>query len=153
MGIFDELGPALRRLRVERGLTRKRLAKAAGFTVAQIVDYEAGERTPTLPTLARHLEALGAGLGELTDQLCLGRQGVSRQASREAPEAGAAETRAKTPDERGGEEEILWRLERVAARILRAALDRREWKEAATEERERAQGEQEPDANASGECP
>lgn len=123
MGIWDELGPALRRLRVERGLTRKRLGKAAGLTVAQIEEYEAGRRLPTLPSLERHLDALGAGLGELSDQLCRARGGAgkhdgttpTRQEREAPPEEPVEET----------EEDVLKRLERVAMRILRAALDRR----------------------------
>lgn len=65
---FDNLGPALRYLRLHGGAgPRKQLevADRAGVTRGMLSSYEKGRRDPTLRTLERLLEALDADLVQL----------------------------------------------------------------------------------------
>jgi len=52
----------LRRARADAGLTQTRLAERAGTTQSAIAAYEAGTREPTIPVLARMINATGARL-------------------------------------------------------------------------------------------
>lgn len=54
------LGPALRRLRQHHDLHQQEVAQAAGITKSMVSAYERGRRRPSLPTLVRLLNALGA---------------------------------------------------------------------------------------------
>ena len=51
--------------RLYRGLTQKELAERAGLTQAQVSYLENRAHVPTLKTLNRLAQALGAGVGEL----------------------------------------------------------------------------------------
>ena len=51
--------------RVQRGLTQDALAKRAGLTQAQVSTLENQAHLPTLKTLNKLAQALGAGVGEL----------------------------------------------------------------------------------------
>ena len=62
---LGQLGPALRQLRRLRGLQQQELARRAGFTRPQLSGYERGHHFPSLPSLWRHLDALGADLAYL----------------------------------------------------------------------------------------
>lgn len=65
---FDHIGSALRYLRLHGGREpRKQLeiAERAAVTRAMLSAYERGHQVPTLPSLARILDALGVGLVEL----------------------------------------------------------------------------------------
>ena len=58
LSAFAGLGPALRRLRLRRGLSQRELARRAGVTRSMISSYERGTNLPSLPTLDRLLGAL-----------------------------------------------------------------------------------------------
>lgn len=55
----------LRRLRRERGLTMRGLARAAGLPDRALENYEHGRRQPTLPVARALAKALGVSLDEL----------------------------------------------------------------------------------------
>ncbi|HEX2163788.1 MAG TPA: helix-turn-helix transcriptional regulator [Thermoanaerobaculia bacterium] len=59
------VGPALRRLRMQRGRRQFETAAAAGITKAMLSAYENGKRRPSLKTLDQILGALDADLGDL----------------------------------------------------------------------------------------
>lgn len=59
------LGPALRRLRMHRGLRQYEAARTAGVTKAMLSAYETGKRNPSIRTLDCLLTALDASLGDL----------------------------------------------------------------------------------------
>lgn len=62
---FRYLGPALKRLRVKRGLEQAETARLAGLTKAMMCGYEKGSTRPNLGSLEKILAALKADLGEL----------------------------------------------------------------------------------------
>lgn len=62
---LSEIGAALRRLRMQRGLRQYEAADAAGVTKAMLSAYETGKRRPSLKTLDRLLAAMDAHLGDL----------------------------------------------------------------------------------------
>lgn len=53
------LGPEIKRRRTALGLTQTALADLTGVSQGRVGEYERGERTPTLDTLAALAEALG----------------------------------------------------------------------------------------------
>jgi transcriptional regulator with XRE-family HTH domain len=63
--LFHYLGPALRRLRVKRGLEQAETARMAGVTKAMMCGYEKRGAKPSLGSLAKILAALRTDLGEL----------------------------------------------------------------------------------------
>ena len=71
MNTFDGLHQALRWLRNRRGLQQKEIAEAAGITRGMLSAYENGKQNPSLETLDKLLQALGAGLPELYEALSL----------------------------------------------------------------------------------
>lgn len=64
-GPFAGIGPALRGLRVERGLTQAQVAERAGVSKTMLSLYERDRVRPHLDTLGRILDALGVRLVEL----------------------------------------------------------------------------------------
>jgi len=62
---LTDIGPALRRLRMRRGLRQYEAAERAGVTKAMLSAYETGKRRPSLKTLDSLLEAMQAHLGDL----------------------------------------------------------------------------------------
>lgn len=62
MPVFDGLGKALRWLREKEGLRQYEVARAAGITKAMLSAYETGKQRPSLPSLEKILDALGADL-------------------------------------------------------------------------------------------
>lgn len=56
--MFEHLGPALRLLREQEGLSQTRLAREAGMSKSQLSKYETGKELPKLDSLARILRAL-----------------------------------------------------------------------------------------------
>lgn len=62
MPVFDGLGRALRWLREKEGLRQYETARAAGITKAMLSAYETGKQRPSLPSLEKILDALGADL-------------------------------------------------------------------------------------------
>jgi transcriptional regulator with XRE-family HTH domain len=59
------LGDAIRRLRLERGLSQEQLAERAGTDLTQIGGIERGVRNPSYTTLVRLAAALETSVGEL----------------------------------------------------------------------------------------
>ena len=66
---FAGLGPALRRLRLRRGLSQRELATRAGVTRPMISSYERGTNLPSLPTLDRLLGSLGLCPADLIEAI------------------------------------------------------------------------------------
>ena len=64
-GLLPHLGPALRLLRDERGLTQRTLARAADLSKSQVSAYERSRRRPSLASLDRLLTALSSDLADL----------------------------------------------------------------------------------------
>lgn len=69
-----DIGSALRRLRMQRGLRQYEAADAAGVTKAMLSAYETGKRRPSLKTLDSLLTALNAHLGDLHRALVMERK-------------------------------------------------------------------------------
>jgi transcriptional regulator with XRE-family HTH domain len=70
------LGEAVRRLRLEAGLSQEQLAERAGTDLTQIGGIERGVRNPSYTTLVRLADALETSVGELAslaDELRSGR--------------------------------------------------------------------------------
>jgi transcriptional regulator with XRE-family HTH domain len=59
------LGEAVRRLRLEAGMSQEELAEAAGTDLTQVGGVERGVRNPSYTTLLRLAGALGTSVGEL----------------------------------------------------------------------------------------
>lgn len=74
------LGPALRRLRMRKGLRQFETAEAAQITKAMLSAYENGKRRPSLKTLDQILAALEADLGDLHHSLVTERRERARAA-------------------------------------------------------------------------
>jgi predicted transcriptional regulator len=60
--VDETAGGLLRRARVGAGLSQAELAFRAGVAQSVISAYEAGRRQPSLPTLARLIDAAGCDL-------------------------------------------------------------------------------------------
>lgn len=60
------LGEALRRFRLEAGLSQEQLAERAATDLTQIGGIERGVRNPSYTTLLRLAEALETSVGEMT---------------------------------------------------------------------------------------
>ena len=65
--LLEGLGPAIRRVRRERGLTLEELAGEVGASVAHLSRVESGTRQPSLDGLLRVAAALGVEVGELLE--------------------------------------------------------------------------------------
>ncbi len=65
--LLEGLGPAIRRVRRERGLTLQALADEVGSSVAHLSRMESGARRPSLDGLLRVATALGVEVGELLE--------------------------------------------------------------------------------------
>ncbi|GGF61783.1 transcriptional regulator [Azorhizobium oxalatiphilum] len=63
----DRLGPNLRQLRTEKGLTLDRLATASALTRGYLSLVERGLKTPSITALLRLAEALGVNIAQLFD--------------------------------------------------------------------------------------
>lgn len=85
-GVLDAVGPRLRALRKERGVTLARLGEATGISVSTLSRLESGRRRPTLELLLPLARAHRVALDELVG----------------APETGDPRVRAK-PFTRGGQ--------------------------------------------------
>lgn len=59
------LGEAIRRLRLEAGLSQERLAELAGTDLTQVGGIERGVRNPSYTTLLRLAGALETSVGEI----------------------------------------------------------------------------------------
>jgi len=65
--LIEGLGPAIRRVRRERGLTQEELATEVGASMAHLSRLESGARQPSLDGLLRVAAALGVEVGELLE--------------------------------------------------------------------------------------
>lgn len=68
-GPCPTLPPALRRMMAERGLTQTELAKRTGVPQPKISEYLSGRTEPTITTLGRLLDGMGATARELVEAL------------------------------------------------------------------------------------
>jgi transcriptional regulator with XRE-family HTH domain len=66
---FNGIGPALRRLRLRRGLLQKELAASSKVSKTLISGYETGRTEPSLSSLSRLLVALGYDRFDLLNAL------------------------------------------------------------------------------------
>lgn len=71
MPVFEGLGKALRWLREKQGKRQYELADEARVTKAMLSAYETGKQRPSLETLEKILDGLGADLAALDDALDL----------------------------------------------------------------------------------
>jgi transcriptional regulator with XRE-family HTH domain len=55
---MSDFGQALRVLRITRELEQQQVARKAGVSKSALSEYEKGKKVPTVPALARVLEAL-----------------------------------------------------------------------------------------------
>ena len=62
MGLVESACSLVRAARLQAGLSQTELGRRAGVTQSVISAYESGARQPSLPTLARIIEATGARL-------------------------------------------------------------------------------------------
>ncbi|THD64449.1 helix-turn-helix transcriptional regulator [Phenylobacterium sp.] len=67
MEIRARVGRAVQRLRSEKGWSQEALADEAGLHRTYISGIERGVRNPTLTVLEKLANALGVGIGVLTD--------------------------------------------------------------------------------------
>jgi transcriptional regulator with XRE-family HTH domain len=85
MHVFESLGKALRWLRARQDRRQYETARLAGITKAMLSAYETGKQKPSLETLDKLLEALGADLDDLHEALSIvnerGGAGWSRRAA------------------------------------------------------------------------
>jgi transcriptional regulator with XRE-family HTH domain len=63
------IGPALRALRMEQGLSQTVVAERAGITKAMLSSYETGKCSPVLSSLSAVLKVLRSDLRHLQDTL------------------------------------------------------------------------------------
>jgi transcriptional regulator with XRE-family HTH domain len=69
----QRFGAIVRRLRRQRGWTRKKLATRAGLTPQYVGIVEQGGNVPSLATVLELLEVLGADVGEVMRELSAAR--------------------------------------------------------------------------------
>ena len=84
---LGQLGPALRQLRRLRGLRQQQLADLTGFARSRVSQYERGRTDPTVSSLWRHLDALGASLSDL-ERAMREREADLEEAARERESVG-----------------------------------------------------------------
>jgi transcriptional regulator with XRE-family HTH domain len=66
MGLFDDAGRALRRLREEKGLLQKEVSERSGVTKGMLSRIENDKADTTLGTLGRILEGMGAEVDDFS---------------------------------------------------------------------------------------
>jgi transcriptional regulator with XRE-family HTH domain len=111
----------MRWLREKEGRRQYEIALAAGVTKAMLSAYETGKQSPSLQSLERVLEALGADLVELASALDHVNERRPRPTSlREVPAPGEVPAGGPAPDVRTilGVEEIPGEEEAALARML-----------------------------------
>jgi transcriptional regulator with XRE-family HTH domain len=62
------VGGRVRKLRVERGLSLRKLAKLTGIAYSNLSKFENGAHDPKLSTIARIAEALGVQMTSLIEE-------------------------------------------------------------------------------------
>jgi transcriptional regulator with XRE-family HTH domain len=66
-------GAIVKRARLDRGWTRKKLATRSGMTAGYIAILEYGGNVPSLPTVLELTEVLGVDVGDVMRQLATAR--------------------------------------------------------------------------------
>ncbi|NMI01332.1 helix-turn-helix domain-containing protein [Pseudonocardia acidicola] len=66
--VVDAIGPKVRALRRERGMTLQQLAHAADVSAAAVHKVERGEMVPTITTLLKIAGALGTPIGHFVSE-------------------------------------------------------------------------------------
>lgn len=82
MGVFKDLGKALRWLRTRQDRKQYEIAEAAGITKAMLSAYETGKQNPSIETLEKIMSALGADLRDLDHALSVNQSGAREPAER-----------------------------------------------------------------------
>ncbi|MFN7961870.1 MAG: helix-turn-helix domain-containing protein [Thermoanaerobaculia bacterium] len=77
MASLQAIDQALRWLRISQKRKQREVAEAAGITQAMLCSYEQGKRQPSLPSLERILDGLGADLADLARAQAAVRAGQS----------------------------------------------------------------------------
>jgi transcriptional regulator with XRE-family HTH domain len=90
MDMFRNLGPALRLMREERGLSQSALAKAAGIGKSQLSKYESGRERPKLDSLEKLLTVLAIRVADFFAVVSLIDRELARIDGPESPGAGEA---------------------------------------------------------------
>lgn len=62
---MNEIGARIREVRMEKGMTQAQLAEQSGLCRSYIMSIEAGQRNPTVKTVAAIAEALGISVKDL----------------------------------------------------------------------------------------
>ena len=90
---FNDLGPALRRLREVAGLTQVQVAERSGIAQNRLSRYENGRQLPDVPTMDRLLgcygvdvEGLGRALKEVRGKMPVRDSGVDPEFSAKVQE-------------------------------------------------------------------
>ncbi len=65
VGVVREFGRAVRKVRLERGLTQQQLADACGLDIGYIGGIERGQRNPTLGVIHSIASVLGSKASDL----------------------------------------------------------------------------------------
>ena len=92
MDMFRNLGPALRLMREERGLSQSALARAAGIGKSQLSKYESGRERPKLDSLEKLLTVLSIRVADFFAVVSLIDRELERIDGPESP--GGGETAA-----------------------------------------------------------
>jgi transcriptional regulator with XRE-family HTH domain len=104
MPAFHGLDKALRWLRIQAHRKQREVAEAAGITQAMLCSYEQGKRVPSLASLEKILDSLGADLGRLAEVLAIvAGEAVVRRPRPLPPilaDPGAAGSKLELPDVR-----------------------------------------------------
>lgn len=69
MRVEDAFGQAVRRLRLDAGLSQEALAHAAGLSTVYVSEIERGRRTPSIRTVVKLGTGLGIRPGRLLDAM------------------------------------------------------------------------------------
>jgi transcriptional regulator with XRE-family HTH domain len=103
MSAFDGLGKALRWLRARQDKRQYQVADESGVTKAMLSAYETGKQKPSLETLEKILDGLGANLDDLHRALRIvnGQSDPLRPTAREVREARPGSLGERDVDVRG----------------------------------------------------
>ena len=64
----NEIGPAIRAMRLERGMTLDQLSSAAGISASHLSRLERGQAEPSFTVASALAKAIGVSLSELVNQ-------------------------------------------------------------------------------------
>lgn len=124
MGAFDHLGPALSRLRHDRGLLQREVARRADLTKSMISHYEREVSRPSLASLEKILDALGADLVDLHRAMTELRRLDAGGGPDQAGAVSGAEPRHPSPVETPGPDPVVQEILGLLARAFEEASER-----------------------------